>query len=72
MSFVIPSGPIEQLSNVCVNCKGPLPEEIYNLIKKQGICYKDAYNEFKERLDEWGWNQNNEEGLDFFPRYLLE
>jgi uncharacterized protein YeeX (DUF496 family) len=49
-----------------------MPEEIYNLIKKQGICYKDAYNEFKERLDEWGWSQYNEEGLDFFPRYLLE
>jgi len=49
-----------------------MPEEIYNLIKKQGICYKDAYNEFKERIDEWGWNQNNEEDLDFFPRYLLE
>ena len=49
-----------------------MPEEIYNLIKKQGICYKDAYNEFKERLDEWGWSQYNEEDLDFFPRYLLE
>ena len=70
LEFVIP-----QIEGKVVYGKTTTSEmtmEIYNLVKKQGICYKDAYNEFKERLDEWGWNQNNEEGLDFFPRYLLE
>ena len=70
LEFVIPN---VWKGNVCgKTTTSEMPEEIYNLIKKQGICYKDAYNEFKERLDEWGWNQNNEEDLDFFPRYLLE
>ena len=70
LEFVIPD---VWKGNVCgKTTTSEMPEEIYNLIKKQGICYKDAYNEFKERLDEWGWNQNNEEDLDFFPRYLLE
>jgi hypothetical protein len=70
LEFVIP-----QIEGKVVYGKTTTSEmtmEIYNLVKKQGICYKDAYNEFKERLDEWGWNQNNEEDLDFFPRYLLE
>ena len=70
LEFVIPN---VWKGNVCgKTTTSEMPEEIYNLIKKQGICYKDAYNEFKERLDEWGWSQYNEEGLDFFPRYLLE
>ena len=70
LEFVIP-----QIEGKVVYGKTTTSEmtmEIYNLVKKQGICYKDAYNEFKERLDEWGWSQYNEEDLDFFPRYLLE